>query len=59
MLRGKVGLNHRRWWYERLELVAGRTVRRPDRLTGGVRIAGLCELRPVADHGIRELLLFM
>ena len=58
VLRGKIGLNHRRWRYQRLELVAGQTVRRPDWLTGGVRIARLGELRPVADHRIRELLLF-
>jgi len=53
----KVGFDHRRRWYQRLELVGYRAVRRPDRPTRGVRVSRLCELRPVADHRIGKLLL--
>jgi hypothetical protein len=43
--------------YQGLELVRGSTIRRPAWHSGGVRIAGFREIRPIRHHRLRELLL--
>src|SRR5262249_59812220 len=53
---GETSPRRRSRWVQRLELV-GRPVWRPGRLAGRVGIAAAREPRPVADHGVGEILL--